>query len=145
VCTAFCDTDADCAASGGICAIQLSDGTPMGSIPGVTLCSGTCNPITNAGCGVASTGCEYGKELTGQMRVFTFCAATGTGGKNASCTTNFDCLPTFGCVNNGAADVCLQYCDVSNTGACGGLGCAPLQDSNMQPIVIGATQLGVCT
>lgn len=144
ICTKFCDSDSDCTAEGGICALELSDGTPTGSIAGVTMCTGNCSPITNSGCIGSGNGCVFGAEQSGQMRTFTFCTQVGTGGKNTACTSNFDCKATYGCINNGTSNVCLQYCDANNFSACGGAGCTPLQDSSMNPIYIGSTQLGVC-
>ena len=144
ICTLFCSTDADCASAGGICALQLSDGTAMGSIPNVKLCTGNCNVVNGTGC-PTGTGCDFGQEQTGAMRNFTFCETAGTGAKNSPCTSNAQCQPTFACINNGTATVCLKYCNVANVSACGGLGCTPLQDANMMPIIVGGTQLGVCT
>jgi len=140
VCAKFCDVDADCATQGGICALQLSDGTPTGSIPNVTLCSNACSVTNNSGCTGAGVGCQLGKEQTGQMRFFTFCASAGTGPKGSTCSTSEQCLPTYGCFSS---MMCLQYCYVGGAGACGA-SCSPLQDASMNPIIVNGKTVGVC-
>lgn len=141
VCTEFCKTDADCTATGGICALQLSDGLG-GSIPNENLCSGTCDVTTNAGCAVPGTGCQIGIEQAGQMRTFTLCESSGTKGKKQTCATVADCLPKFDCVNTGTSNVCLQYCYVNGT-TCPI--CTPLTyGPTMTPIYVGPNQVGVC-
>ncbi len=144
VCDMFCSVDMDCSATGGICALTLSDGTAMGSIPNATLCSGNCNVITSSGCPLAGTGCQLGQEQTGQMRWLSYCASAGSNGSEQTCASASDCLPGYGCLNNGVSDVCLQYCDTSDINACGGLGCGALTDANSNPIVIHGVTLGAC-
>jgi hypothetical protein len=139
VCNLFCDTDADCAGQGGICAITLSNGTANGSIPNATLCSSKCNPATNSGC-AQGTGCQPGQEPTGQMRFLTYCDATGQGGRHATCASSSDCKAGYGCLNNGNSNVCVQWCDMSDFSACGGAGCQALQT----PILVDGVTYGVC-
>ncbi len=142
-CSKFCDSDADCAAPGGLCIIQLNDGKG-GSIPNVTLCTDNCDVTTNAGC-VPGAGCQLGREQTGQMRWLTFCGGTGTKGKNQVCDPMLEeCLPGFGCFSTGTSDICLQYCNV-NGSTCPNFGaCSPLQDQSGSSIFIGSIQVGVC-
>jgi hypothetical protein len=144
ICALFCASDADCSGTGGICALGLSDGVG-GTIPNATLCSAQCDPSTSVGCGVAGTGCQLGREQTGQMRWLSYCASTGTKTKDQVCDpTLSECAPTFGCFNNGTQNVCLEYCNVGGSGCPAAQGCAPLQDQNMLPIFLGSNQIGVC-
>jgi hypothetical protein len=141
ICVQFCATDSDCAATGGICALQLSNGMG-GAIPNEMLCSSTCDITTNVGCSVAGTACQIGIETTGQMRTFTYCTSAGTKGKNQACTATTDCLPKFDCINDNGSTICLEYCYV-NSPVCPT--CVALQNSTtMMPIFIGANQVGVC-
>jgi hypothetical protein len=146
VCDMFCATDSDCSSLGGICGLTLSDGTPTGTIPNATLCSGNCNPTNAGSCPVPGTGCQVGQEPTGQMRWLTYCGSAGTRGSNKTCTSSSDCLPGYGCLNGGtSSDVCLQYCDASDPSACGGQLCSPLQDTTTNmPIVVNGIALGAC-
>jgi hypothetical protein len=141
LCFPFCDTDADCASQGGICALQISDGMG-GSIPNETLCTNSCDLITNTGCSVADTSCQLGREQSGQMRWFTFCQSDGTKGQSMSCTSSADCVADFGCV--GTPGTCRQYCNANDFQACGGLGCSILMDQNMMPVAVNGVELGVC-
>ena len=138
ICTAFCDADAECTSVGGICALSLT-GT-AGPLPGVHLCSDNCSPIGSTGCPGAGNGCTFDSELTGAMRTYTYCTQVGTGVKGAACTTDFNCAPGFGCVNNGTTHVCLQYCDVNNNSC----GCNALENSKMVPYIVNGKTLGVC-
>jgi hypothetical protein len=139
VCDKFCTLDSDCSGSGpgAICIIQLSDGTPTGSIPNVTLCTASCNPITNAGCPVAGTSCQLLQETAGQMRDLTDCQGAGTKTAMAACDPSlFECAPGLGCFNTGST-VCLKYCNAS-TGVCpGSQSCVPLA-------TLGGISYGVC-
>ncbi len=141
ICETFCETDADCTAPGGLCVVQLSDGSG-GAIPDVTLCTDNCNPFTNAGCAAAGTSCQVGQEPTGQMRPLTLCAAAGTLGKGMACDpTNNQCAPTFGCFSTGAQNKCYQYCDVANPSCAT---CTGIEDMALQPVYIGNKQVGIC-
>jgi hypothetical protein len=124
-CDKFCSTDADCTAPGGLCLVQLDDGSGM-AIPGVTLCTANCNPITNAGCPVAGTACQLLQETMGAMSFLTDCEGAGTGTHNTPCDpTMNNCAPKFGCFNTGTAqnpnNVCLKYCNAANPFSCPGL------------------------
>jgi hypothetical protein len=142
ICEKFCDTDSDCTAPGGLCVVQLSNGSG-GAIPNVTLCTDNCNVFTSAGCAAQGTSCQLGQEPTGQMRYLTLCGVAGTLGKGAVCDPmNSQCAPTFGCFNTGTEDQCYQYCEVGNPLSCST--CTALLDSSMQPIYIGTQKVGVC-
>lgn len=142
LCDQFCAFDEDCAATGGICGLALSNGMG-GSIANADLCSGDCDLTTNSGCPVTGTGCQLGQEQTGQMRWLTYCAVAGTLGQDAMCDPTLDeCGPTFGCLNNGVANLCLEYCDASNLSSCPT--CVALTDQSQQPIFVGTIEVGVC-
>jgi len=140
VCAVFCATDADCAATGGICALGLNDGQG-GTIPNALLCSSNCNLTTSAGC-PAGTGCQLGQEQGGQMRWDAFCSSAGTLTKDQPCDPSVGqfCAPSFGCFST---NTCLQYCNVG--GPCpAGQTCSPLQDQNFNPIILQGNEIGVC-
>jgi hypothetical protein len=144
VCDVFCEKDADCAATGGVCALNLGDGTATGTISNVMLCSGRCDLPTSEGCPIAGTGCQLGLEQTGQMRWLTYCASAGHGASYDACSSNGDCLPGFGCLSSGSSDVCLQYCDPRDKTACGGVGCGGIMDNDGVAVVVNGVKLGVC-
>jgi hypothetical protein len=120
--------------------IQLDNGMG-GAIPGVTLCSANCNPITNAGCGVAGTGCQILEETAAPMSLLTDCTASGTGVHNTPCdpTMPAQCAPKFGCFNDGTSDVCLKYCNAANLFSCPGT-----QLCNDIGVMLGGIEYGVC-
>jgi hypothetical protein len=142
-CAKFCDTDAECEAPGGLCAINLDDGNG-GDVPNVALCSDDCNLVTNAGCQVAGTSCQIG--LRDMTDPFTLCAPSGTGVQDTMCTDNTGCAPGFICLTTTAMDErCFQWCDVANPTCPGGLVCQQLEISAGVPLVIGSTSYGACT
>ena len=134
-CMKYCSTDSNCTAPGGLCIIGLNDGS-SGQIPGVTLCTENCDPTTNSGCSVAGTSCQLAQESMGQMRYLTRCSGAGTGTQGASCTTDDNCAPMYGCFNAGTTQ-CLKYCKVGGTPCPGGATCNSLG-------TIGATEYGAC-
>ncbi|MFT3773480.1 MAG: hypothetical protein QM820_49520 [Minicystis sp.] len=147
-CLAFCDSDSQCL-SGGLCAVTLADGpNSMNSIPGVTLCSPGCNPISGTGC-PAGSGCGLGLNDT-QNRWFGICGPAGTKTQGQSCTVPADCAATYTCLDpdgsSGAATpVCMRYCNADLvTGCPSGLLCYGLQDQSAQDIVVGGVTIGVC-
>ncbi len=134
VCSHFCSSDADC--SGGLCLITLDDGSG-GALPGVTLCTHVCDPVTQTGCPAAAY-CGVFQETTGAMRPLTDCATpVGTGGQGATCFDDTDCRAGFGCVGG----ACLHWCRYpAGTGCTGGLICYGFST----PIIIRGQQYGVC-
>jgi hypothetical protein len=141
ICDKFCDTDANCTAPGGLCIIQLNDGTG-GSIPNVTLCSANCDPSTNVGCSAPGSSCQLLQESSGLMRTLTDCRGAGTKTYMAACDPTLDeCAATYGCFNIGTVampqDVCLKYCKYPN-GNCGAQTCLDLM------AFVGTTDYGVC-
>jgi hypothetical protein len=141
MCNEFCTSNADCAAPGGLCLIQLSNGNG-GSIPNVTLCTTNCNPLTNAGC-APGTGCQLLQETMAPMAPLTDCRGVGTKTHLVACNPMLDeCAPKFGCLNIGTAqqpdNVCLQYCNTASPVCPGGQGCFSLGVS------LGGVAYGVC-
>lgn len=135
-CAEFCETDADCQAPGGLCAITL------GSAPGVTLCSDDCDLTTNAGCQVAGLSCQFGVRGT---EPFTLCAPAGAGTQGTACADTSDCAAGFLCLATQVDERCFQWCDVAAQDCPGGLTCQPVQIEAGVPLVIGGTSYGACT
>lgn len=119
VCTEYCETDAQC--DGGLCLLQLTDpSNPNATLPGVTLCSDDCDPVTNSGCpGGLGLGCQLGQQADGAMTVFTVCGGAGSGAQGATCVDNEDCAVGSGCFTVSGAKQCLKYCKPAS-GVCGG-------------------------
>lgn len=145
-CLKFCSSDAECQAPGGLCLLQLDDGSGN-AIPGVTMCTPNCNPLNNNGCPSGSA-CELRQESTGLMRQLTVCGEAGTKTQNQSCNANIegDCAPTYTCIDPGTGTtVCLKYCDANSLSGCpGSTSCYGLQDQSSQPIMLGTVSIGVC-
>ncbi len=140
-CGRFCATDADCRGAGSLCIHTLSDGAG-GSIPGVSVCSLDCDPITQSGC-VSGSSCQIYQESSGSMRFFTDCAApVGAGGQGATCTDSTNCQRGFGCV--GSPGTCQRYCDEPATIAGGGCSASEACYGFTTPLVIGGIEYGVC-
>ncbi|NUO53252.1 MAG: hypothetical protein HOV80_30765 [Polyangiaceae bacterium] len=141
-CAKFCNSDADCEAPGGLCAVTLNDGMG-GTLPDVTLCSTNCSFTTN-GCAVAGTSCQLG--IRNMTEPFTLCAPSGTGTQNTNCVDSSGCAPGFICLTTTAMDErCFQWCDVNAPACPGGLICQQLEVSAGVPLVIGTTAYGACT
>lgn len=138
MCSRFCAADSDCA--GGLCLYTLNDGAG-GSVPGVTICSTPCNPVTSGGCPIG-TACRVFQESAGAMRFFSDCSApVGAGGQGAACTTDEQCRAGFAC----AGSQCLQWC--TGIGLAGSLGGCPTGlrcYGFATPIRVGGTEHGVC-
>lgn len=143
MCSKFCDSDAQCQAPGGLCVFTLNDGSG-GTVPGVTLCSDNCDPITNTGCGVSGTSCFLGQEASGQQRFFTYCYGAGSSTQGALCPNGTECAATYGCFNTGVSDQCLKWCNVNAPSCPGATSCQTLTDANGASIVIGNITYGAC-
>lgn len=133
-CGKFCDTDADCEAPGGLCAIE--------PVPGITLCSDNCDLETNAGCQVAGLSCQFSVRDT---EPFTLCAPSGAGTQGAACTDTSQCAPGFLCLATQVDESCFKWCDVAAQDCPGGLICQPVEIEAGVPLVIGNTSYGACT
>lgn len=140
-CEHFCNTDADCTGAGALCLLTLDDGTGA-AIPGVTLCSLSCNLITNSGCPSGSA-CRIFSEVGGAGRDLTHCdGPVGFGTTASLCTTDADCAAGYRCVNpTGGGNECARWCDyTTGTGCGGGYTCTPFAT----PVVFGTREYGVC-
>jgi hypothetical protein len=139
-CEHFCNSDADCTGAGALCLLTLDDGTGA-SIPGVTLCSLSCNLATNTGCPSGSA-CRLYSESAGAGRSLTHCAGpAGTGTEGALCTTDAECIAGYTCADTGYGNECTQWCNyTTGTGCALGYTCAPFSVA----VVIGSTEYGVC-
>jgi hypothetical protein len=141
-CGKFCDDDGDCTAPGGLCIIGLNDGSGN-AIPGVTMCTENCDPTTNVGCPAAGTSCQVAQESAGQMRFLTHCDGAGNKQQGATCVTNADCAPTFGCYRiSTGPDVfqCLKNCKMSTQSCPAGAQCLFFQT----PELVGNEEYGAC-
>jgi len=134
-CSRFCNTDTDCTGgAGSICLIELNDGAG-GSIPGVTLCTAHCSPVTSTGC-PSGMACGLGQEETGAMRWFTGCIEAGSVTAGGACT-DVECAPGHVCIGG----FCERWCRVGSTGDCGGLEvCTGFTDAPS----VGGVEYGVC-
>ena len=142
-CGQFCETDADCSSLGGICGIDLVDGTGT-LIPNASVCSVTCDVTTSTGC-PAGTACQIQREATGS-RWLTTCTSAGSKGPGEMCVASFrECRPTLACLatSQGGQPTCLPYCFVGET-TCNSGSCQALTDSTGANIVVGGMTIGVC-
>lgn len=141
MCMRFCATDANCVGAGSNCIYTIDDGMG-GSVPGVTVCSRSCNPITSVGC-VAGSSCQIFQETAAPMGFFTDCLApVGPGTQFDPCTDATDCARGFTCV--GMPGRCLAYCDEPNTWPAAGCPFDQACYGFTTPLVIGSTEYGVC-
>jgi len=135
-CAKFCDTDADCAAVGGLCVHRVPDGTG-GVLMNVQACSVGCDLLTGAGC-VANAACYLGID-SAEQRPYAVCAGgVGAGTQGSPCATPTDCAAGFNCFGSS----CQRWCDVAAPN-CGGLTCSPSTIDGV-PIVIGNITYGSC-
>lgn len=138
MCSHFCAADADC--SGGLCIHTLNDGAG-GTLPGVTLCTRSCDPIAQTGCAVGLY-CDIFQERTGAMRYFTDCTApSGSVGDGGICSATATCRPGDLCIDTGTGvTTCQRWCRYPGGTCPGGQTCFELAPA----IIIGATDYGVC-
>ena len=116
-----------------------------GNIPNVTLCSTTCDPITNSGCTIGGSGCLIGQETSGAMRWFSSCYPAGTGVQGTPCTTSATCGPRLWCITSSdSGEICAGFCNVNAPSCPGGTSCSAVADQNMQPIVVDGVTYGAC-
>jgi hypothetical protein len=133
-CMRFCRRDADCDAPGGVCDVDLDDGTGA-PVPGVTLCTQSCNPVTSNGCPDA-WGCQLYTDHTR-------CRPGGAGGHMASCTGDEDCRVGYGCASVSGSLVCLRNCRVGVLGVCSAISGTTCR-SYQTPAIIGGIEYGAC-
>jgi hypothetical protein len=141
-CTRYCANDGNCDAPGGLCVVTLTT-TGSVTIPGVSLCSPNCNPLTAAGCPTGS-GCGVYLATDG-VRRYTSCHAASTGTQGAACANDLDCAPGFGCINftSGGTTTtqCMQLC-LTTAPVCpaGTTNCLALNP----PATVGTSNYGIC-
>lgn len=133
-CLRYCDVESDCDNPGGTCNIELEDdqGDP---IPGVTLCTQSCNPVSSKGCPPA-WGCQL---FTDHTR----CRPSGPGGHLDPCTGDPDCAVGYGCASSAGQNLCLRNCRVGALGPCAaisGTTCVGFAT----PVIIGGIEYGAC-
>ena len=141
-CGRFCSTDANCSGGGSLCLGELSDGAG-GTLPGVRLCTRSCNAFRNTGCATGLS-CQIYREAGGSMRFLTECAGpSGTGRTDAPCIDNTDCAGGYACFGAaGGVGSCLHWCNLGT-----GIGCSGLElcEALVTPVLIGGVSYGVCT
>lgn len=138
-CNRFCDSDSDCVGAGSLCAYTLSDGAG-GSIPGVRVCSRSCDPITSAGC-VSNAVCHVYREMPSAGRFFTDCAGpAGFGFDHDFCIDNTDCERGFFCAESFGE--CLAYCNPARGSADCVFGDTCYRFAT--PLIVGGTEYGYC-
>jgi hypothetical protein len=144
-CMRYCSADSDCGgAAGALCIISITDGN-MVPIPGATLCTQSCNPVSSAGC-PANWGCHVYTESAGAMRTLSSCDPPGAGGQNAACTENSGCQAGFSCfsVTQGTTTTtkCLKNCNATAGTGCAGVTGTTCQGNGMA--VLGGVSYGAC-
>jgi hypothetical protein len=133
-CLAFCADDGDCDGPGGACEVELVDEDDQ-PIPGGTLCTQSCNPISSNGC-PASWGCRVQND-------YTECRPDGPGRHFDPCAGDEDCDAGFGCVDAGGTPVCLRNCRVGVLGVCSAISGSTCR-RYLDPVVIGGVEYGAC-
>lgn len=97
VCMTFCETSSDCGEGNCVSARNEMQKT----IPGASVCTAHCDPLTAAQCGGATT-CSY----DGQIGDFD-CYSSGSKSLGESCTGFNGCKPGLVC---SSTDGCLEWC-----------------------------------
>ncbi len=114
LCFRFCRDDFDCFGTGSLCVYDLSYGEDT-VVPGVRLCSKSCDPISNMGC-PDTFACMIYQEDGGFNRFLTDCDPhSGEGRDSDPCEGDVDCAPGFFCMPG--ENTCVRYC-VYPTGYC---------------------------
>lgn len=133
-CLAFCASDDDCDRPGGACEVELvdDDGEP---IPGGTVCTQSCNPVSSNGC-PGTWGCRVQTDHTE-------CRPDGPGRHLDVCDGDEDCDAGYGCVEVGAEAMCLRNCRVGALGVCSGITGTTCR-RYIEPVVIGGVEYGAC-
>lgn len=151
-CRKYCNVAADCSGEGGICIVQLTFGSPPTDIPGAVVCTRSCEPekSTANGCPPAEAACHVyqydpdGTPNSGDEELLTDCDTAGAGGDGATCASSTDCQAGFDCVNTGSL-VCKQNCQCPTPGLCAGGACTTGTCTGYTtPLMVGATEYGVC-
>ncbi len=154
-CARYCDDDLDCPGDGGLCIIDLTQGTPAMPIPGApSTCTTDCVPSSAANPTCPTTwACHLYQDdpspTAGDERYLTNCDPPGAGAVNAVCTSNLSCQAGFDCINLGGTPANLRcrpncLCPGGNCAA----GLCPAGSGSCRaftpPIVVGAMTYGTC-
>jgi cysteine-rich repeat protein len=133
-CYRFCNADTDCMGAGSRCVVSVGSGG--GEVPGVSLCSINCDPITGAGC-PSGTAC---KPWLVEGSYITDCSGeVGSGRTGRECTSDADCAVGFFCISP-AFPNCLQYCAYPGGYCEGGYACTRFEPN----VRIGSVEIGYC-
>jgi hypothetical protein len=137
-CMAWCAGHADCDGPGSSCRVQLIDEEEE-EIPGATLCTQACNPITSNGC-PATWACRIEGQSAG---IHTRCRPSGDGRQMDPCDGDGDCDHGFACVDGGVGVTCLRSCRVGVLGVCAAFAGTTCRGF-VEPTVIGGIEYGAC-
>jgi hypothetical protein len=156
VCTPICKTPTDCGGGYNTCGgVTSSSGT---TVPGLTVCSRTCDPVNPqsstspyAACG-ASTNC-YPADDHGS-----FCLApVGSGTQGSDCSVNAStgggpdptkCAAGFGCLTDDQVfqfSSCYKFCHVGSNADCTGSAAGKTCTSFGTKLYAGPTEVGYCS
>jgi hypothetical protein len=140
-CHKFCDGDADCQPPAGLCALSLNG---SGGAEPVTMCSESCDPITNSGCPVAGMKCDLGQATAPPQPWFTLCTLTGSGAQGQSCVDSGDCASGLSCFNTVAPPAedlrCLTWCKPAAPVCPANTSCTSLNPQ----LLVGSVEYGAC-
>ena len=136
LCFRFCRDDFDCFGTGSLCVYDLSYDEDT-VVPGVRLCSKSCDPISNMGC-PETFACMIYQEDGGFNRFLTDCDPhSGDGRDSDPCEGDVDCAPGFFCMPG--EDTCVRYC-VYPTGYCVVGTC----NAFIPTVLLGSKEYGYC-
>jgi hypothetical protein len=136
-CVAFCLGDGDCVGDGSRCTLQVTfdDGqNPMAPVPGGTVCSQACDPLTARGCPL-----DWACRVVRDAPPYTFCQTAGRGAQGQPCAAEADCAVGYVC----AGDACGRLCEVGVVGTCADLAATACIAFSVHP-VLGGREIGVC-
>jgi hypothetical protein len=134
ICAQFCAGDDECEAPGGKCAVTIN------GFPDDPVCSENCNLITNVGCSVGGTSCQY--DVTGAIP-FTACRASGAKQQGDSCSLTSECAPKHLCAGEGANE-CRMWCDFALPDCPANTVCSAAEVAPGTPLIIGTVTYGTC-
>ena len=144
VCKPFCQSNADCAGSSYEQCQHVLDGATATPIPGASVCSRQCNPLTAADSSSGWRACGTGaKCLPGESGSSDCLGPIGTGTMGAACAAQDSCGAGYICVDTtglGAA-TCEHLCALGAT-ACSAFGRACLGFA--PALFAGAAEYGAC-
>jgi hypothetical protein len=139
LCRPYCLTDADCTLVDGVRHCSATTWSSSGdTIPGVSVCSRVCDPVSPQSPQTPLLACPtgFGCQVSTSFPGTSNCLKqTGASTPGAACTDSSDCPVGYYCSTN---DVCRKYC-LSN-GDCPGQTCTQFST----PIQVGSRLVGYC-